>query len=99
MNRPTALKEVIDREMEILHGCVRDILTEEFGESFHEEMAWSVSYWRGERYCWAVRCGEYRAEFWSPGKSAEEACRRFQAKLGTVRFNRDQCRINRANGE
>ncbi len=95
----SALDTIIDREMEILHGCVRDILTEEFGEAFHEEMAWSVHYVSGQRWCWLVRCGEYRADFWVPGRSAEEACRRFQEQLGKVRFNLEQCRLNQANGE
>ncbi len=93
-----AMQFIIDREMEILHGCVRDILTEEFDESFHEEVAWSVRYVPGERYSWHVRCGEYCSEFIVPGRSAEEACRRFQEHLGKVRFNLIQCRINQQDG-
>jgi hypothetical protein len=92
------LAEVINREMEILHGCVRDVLTEEFGEPFHEEIAWSVVYWSERGWPWCIRCGGYGAEFWCPGRSAEEACQRFQTMLNRVRFNRDQVRLNQQDG-
>lgn len=77
------------RELELLQVCVRDILREEFGERFFD-IIWSVSYYHGERYPWIVRSGAYDTELWVPGRSAEEACRRFQGELGSVRRGLEQ---------
>ncbi len=91
--------QIIKRERDILAGCVRDILVESFGEEFFE-ITWSVGWVPSAgKYPWFIRCGEWRAEFRVPGRSAEEACRRFQANLQKVRFNLDQCRLNQENGE
>ena len=87
-------RELILKELDILRTCVRDILCEAFSEEFFE-IVWSVGHRPAERYCWFVRCGDYEHEFWVPGRSAEEACRRFQENLGKVRFQLDQCRLNR----